>query len=278
MISDLPSRLIRFEVDSIESVIRPLRFSFDRSSSRSRRLPRGDVGDLLDRDLEAPRRGCPRACRRRSRSGPRPCTATRSCRPSRPSPASRGSPGRGATRPSRRGSRRASRRRSAEGRCGRCPGRRRRRGTARCPCAGSGGRAAARRRAAPREPVRGAAGGARPRAVDQLDELLVPRGCPRRRRRRCRSRSRRGGRPPIDPAGDRGDHVRRADHRPAERMVAEDRLGEQVVHEILGLVLVHRDLLEHHLALGVELLEARREDHVRHHVDGRLQVVVRDMA
>jgi hypothetical protein len=31
--SDLPSRLIRFDVDSIESMIRPLRLSFARSSS-----------------------------------------------------------------------------------------------------------------------------------------------------------------------------------------------------------------------------------------------------
>src|SRR5207302_2856071 len=37
--TDLPSRVIRFEVDSIESMIRPFRFSFARSSSRGRRLP-----------------------------------------------------------------------------------------------------------------------------------------------------------------------------------------------------------------------------------------------
>ena len=39
VISDLPSRLIRFEVDSVESMIRPLMLSFARSSSASRRLP-----------------------------------------------------------------------------------------------------------------------------------------------------------------------------------------------------------------------------------------------
>ena len=38
-ISDFPSRLIRFEVDSIESMIRPLRFSFARSSSSARKFP-----------------------------------------------------------------------------------------------------------------------------------------------------------------------------------------------------------------------------------------------
>src|SRR5438876_3388247 len=38
-ISDFPSRLIRFEVDSIESMIRPFMFSFARASSSGRRLP-----------------------------------------------------------------------------------------------------------------------------------------------------------------------------------------------------------------------------------------------
>ena len=57
-------------------------------------------------------------------------------------------------------------------------------------------------------------------------------------------------------------------------MVAEHRLGDQVVHELLRRVLVHRDLLEHDLALGVELLEQRREDHVAHHVERRLEMVV----
>src|SRR5215208_2363991 len=39
VISDLPSLLMRFEVDSIESRIRPLRFSFARSSSSGLRFP-----------------------------------------------------------------------------------------------------------------------------------------------------------------------------------------------------------------------------------------------
>ena len=39
VISDLPSRLIRFEVDSMESSIRPFRFSFARSSSPGRTFP-----------------------------------------------------------------------------------------------------------------------------------------------------------------------------------------------------------------------------------------------
>ena len=81
----------------------------------------------------------------------------------------------------------------------------------------------------------------------------------------------RGERAPADAR----DHVARADHRPPERRVAEDGLGEEVVHELLRRVLVHRDLLEDDLALGVELRERRREDHVRHHVDRRLEVRVR---
>ena len=73
---------------------------------------------------------------------------------------------------------------------------------------------------------------------------------------------------------DRRDHVARADHRPAERVVAEHRFREEVVHELLRRVLVHRDLLEHDLALGVELGERRREDHVRHHVERGLEMRV----
>ena len=59
-------------------------------------------------------------------------------------------------------------------------------------------------------------------------------------------------------------------------MVAEDRLREEVVDELLRRVLVHRDLLEHDLALRVELGEGRREHHVGHHVDRRLEVRVGD--
>ena len=57
-------------------------------------------------------------------------------------------------------------------------------------------------------------------------------------------------------------------------MPAEDRLGEQVVHELLRRVLVHRDLLEHDLALLVEVGERRREHHVGHHLHRFLDVAV----
>ena len=55
---------------------------------------------------------------------------------------------------------------------------------------------------------------------------------------------------------------------------AEHGLREEVVHELLRRVLVHRDLLEHDLALLVELGERRREDHVRHHLERVLDVTV----
>jgi hypothetical protein len=57
-------------------------------------------------------------------------------------------------------------------------------------------------------------------------------------------------------------------------MRAERRLRDQVVHELLRLVLVHRDLLQHDLALGIELRERRREDHLPHHVERGLEAVV----
>ena len=77
-------------------------------------------------------------------------------------------------------------------------------------------------------------------------------------------------------AADRGDDLGGADHRPSERVVAEDGLREEVVHELLRRVLVHRDLLEHDLALLVDLGEGGREDHVGHHLERRLDVVVGD--
>ena len=46
------------------------------------------------------------------------------------------------------------------------------------------------------------------------------------------------------------------------------------MHVLLRRVLVHRDLLEHDLALGVELREARREHHVAHDLDGDVEPIV----
>ncbi len=75
-------------------------------------------------------------------------------------------------------------------------------------------------------------------------------------------------------AADRRDDLGGADDRPSERMVGEDGLREQVVHELLRRVLVHRDLLEHDLALLVDLGKRRREDHVGHDLESRLDVMV----
>ena len=46
--------------------------------------------------------------------------------------------------------------------------------------------------------------------------------------------------------------------------------------EVLRVVVDHRDLLEHDLALRVDVGERRREDHVRHHVERDVEVVVGD--
>ena len=48
---------------------------------------------------------------------------------------------------------------------------------------------------------------------------------------------------------DRADHLGLTQHPPAQRMPAEDGAIEHVVDLVLRLVLVHRDLLQHHLAL-----------------------------
>ena len=59
-------------------------------------------------------------------------------------------------------------------------------------------------------------------------------------------------------------------------MPAEHRLGGEVVDEVLRVVVDHRDLLEHDLALGVDVVERGREDHVRHRLERVGQVAVGD--
>ena len=113
----------------------------------------------------------------------------------------------------------------------------------------------------------------RDRALDELDEPLVLE-VPGRREHDVAGHVHR-----AVVAGDRrlvdgGDHLGRADHGPAERVVAEDGLGEQVVDELARRVLDHRDLLEHDLALGLELGEDRLEDHLGHHVERDLELLV----
>ena len=64
------------------------------------------------------------------------------------------------------------------------------------------------------------------------------------------ARQRWPGRPPTTSAP--------PDDRTAERVIAEDGLAQDVEHLVLGVVLVHRDLLEDDLALSVELLASKR--------------------
>ncbi len=78
------------------------------------------------------------------------------------------------------------------------------------------------------------------------------------------------------PLRDARDHLGGADHGASERMRAEHGLGREVVDEVVRRVLDHRDLLEHDLALGVDVGELRAEDHVRHHVERALEPVVGD--
>ena len=70
------------------------------------------------------------------------------------------------------------------------------------------------------------------------------------------------------------DHRSAADDRPPERVLAEHGLPEDVEHRVLRVVLVHRDLLEHDVALGVDLAEGRPPDHVGHHLERARHVLV----
>ena len=72
------------------------------------------------------------------------------------------------------------------------------------------------------------------------------------------------------------DDLGATDHGPTERVRPEDGLGREVVDEVLRIVVHHRDLLEHDLALAVDLLERRSEDHVGHNVERELDLVVGD--
>jgi len=57
---------------------------------------------------------------------------------------------------------------------------------------------------------------------------------------------------------------------------AENGVGEEIVHELLRRVVVHRDLLEHDITLLVDLGERRREHHVGHHLERRVDVPIRN--
>ena len=80
----------------------------------------------------------------------------------------------------------------------------------------------------------------------------------------------------VGDVGDRrvADHRRAADDRAAQRVVAEDRVAEHVEDRVLRVVLVHRDLLEHDLALGIDVVERRAPDHVGDDVERARQMLV----
>ncbi len=75
-------------------------------------------------------------------------------------------------------------------------------------------------------------------------------------------------------AVDRAHDLRSTDHGAPERVLAEDGLAEQVEDLLLRIVLVHRDLLEHDLPLGLQFLQARAPEHVAHHIERPLQMAV----
>ena len=57
-------------------------------------------------------------------------------------------------------------------------------------------------------------------------------------------------------------------------MAAEDRLRDDVVHEVLRVVVDHRDLLENDVALRVDVGEGRVVHHSHDHVERSLEPVV----
>ena len=60
------------------------------------------------------------------------------------------------------------------------------------------------------------------------------------------------------------DRLLGAQDRLAQRMVLEEVLGEDLVHEVVGIVLVHLDLFQDDAALARDLLDV--EDGMQHHV------------
>ncbi|MEZ5062404.1 MAG: hypothetical protein R2700_12980 [Solirubrobacterales bacterium] len=75
---------------------------------------------------------------------------------------------------------------------------------------------------------------------------------------------------------DRADHLGGPEHPAAQRVLAEDRVGEHVVDAVGGLVLVHRDLLDHDLPLGVDVREGRLQEHLGEQVERGLGVLVEE--
>ena len=79
-----------------------------------------------------------------------------------------------------------------------------------------------------------------------------------------------------DGLGQRLHGLARAEDRPAQRVAVPEGLREQLVHEVVGGVLDHLDLLEDHLLLALDVVgvERRVQDHVRQHVERPRHVLV----
>ena len=77
----------------------------------------------------------------------------------------------------------------------------------------------------------------------------------------------------------RRDRVDAADHRSAHRVRAEHRRQEHVAERVLGIVVAHRDLLEHDVAFDLDVVGGAppAQHHVGDQVDGQLQVGVEHM-
>jgi hypothetical protein len=80
-------------------------------------------------------------------------------------------------------------------------------------------------------------------------------------------------------AVERVDALRRAENRPAERMIAPEILREDFVDEIVRRVLDHLDLFEDYLllALDVVLSEQRIANQIGEDLDRQRQVLVQDL-
>ncbi|GIU90805.1 MAG: hypothetical protein KatS3mg010_1904 [Acidimicrobiia bacterium] len=111
----------------------------------------------------------------------------------------------------------------------------------------------------------------------QRDDALV-REVPGRREHDVRRPVVRPVVPDDRVAGHRRDALVRTDHLSPERVVREERTVEHVVHEVVGRVVAHGDLLEDHLALRLDLVGAQRRapQHVGEDVERELQVLVGD--
>ena len=79
-------------------------------------------------------------------------------------------------------------------------------------------------------------------------------------------------------AAERLDRLGRPGDRPGQRGAGPGRRREEVVHHVVGIVVVHGDLVEDHLALRLHVLggDQRGGDHVAEDVERHRQVVVED--